>query len=184
MVVSIIKLIKNNIQSLNYFKEEIETKINLIAEELLFKGRARQYTFEIISQEVFALPLLKIIFNMLKELKSFKDSGFYKVLIITIEFTDGSIKTLHPNICISNKTTYLEYYKLIKEYINSFFEPHYNFDIKLFRVIVWNMDLYANKKIQITESTIKIEDLNTHINKMKKKIISLKILIFLHTENH
>lgn len=79
--------------------------------------------------------------------------GKYKVIIVTA-IIDGVEFSFHHNILITNNTTFEEYYHLVKDIIVNNYEVGYPVEvIPLFRVIVWNLNNYKNKKIKLTSSS-------------------------------
>lgn len=81
----------------------------------------------------------------------FINLGFNKV-IITSSVINSSEYSFHHNILLTNKTTFNEYYNQVIDYIDLHYESDnsYGLDvIPAFKVKVWNMDNYLNKKIKI-----------------------------------
>lgn len=64
---------------------------------------------------------------------------------------------LHPNILLTNNTTFIEYYDEIKDHINNNYSNNSTYpseSIPHFEVLVWNVDDFRNKHIKITKSAL------------------------------
>lgn len=62
--------------------------------------------------------------------------------------------TYHQYILVNNETSFDDYYKGIKSYINKLYLIGYEVhDAMNFNMRVWNMDNVNNKKIKITKTT-------------------------------
>lgn len=120
----------------------------------LFKGRALELTYSLVNPGILTLAILKSLYLNILCNDLFIGFGTRKVILITVQFTDKSHKVLHPNVLITNFTPFYVYYLLVKEYIRPFFNPYYGEDIAFFKVLVWNMDDFANKNIKITVNGI------------------------------
>jgi hypothetical protein len=89
--------------------------------------------------------------------EKFLNFGFYKI-IITSTVIYNQEHSYHHNILLTNNTTFETYYKSVCEYIITHYgDDNYGIDIiPSFRVKVWNMDSYKNRKITITKNPNKI----------------------------
>lgn len=86
---------------------------------------------------------------------TFKNFGKYKVIIVSA-IVDNVEFNYHHNILLTNNTSFDQYYEKVKDIIATHFHKGYQMDIvNSFKIIVWNMDKIANKKIKITSTTVK-----------------------------
>jgi hypothetical protein len=65
---------------------------------------------------------LKAIHNKLMNNKEFLEFGFKKVIILFSKMEDGSEITFHPNVLITNNTSFNVYYKSIEKYIQTTYD--------------------------------------------------------------
>nr|YP_010991018.1 hypothetical protein UYP79_mgp045 [Pappia fissilis]WOX61291.1 hypothetical protein [Pappia fissilis] len=120
---------------IEYSKSSIEGQIRLLL-----------ITFQTLTNE----PLVKSIRNVYLELlnnENFKNFGSNKIIITSVITTTGELM-LHRNILIKNDTTFEDFFNKIKEDLIKFDDPGYNQTgevYTIFRVRVWNLDVYANK---------------------------------------
>ena len=104
-----------------------------------------------------------MLFNLYTSLMTnerFIKFGFNKVTI-TSAVIHSSEYSFHHNVLITNNTTFDEYYNQVIDYIDLHYnsEDSYGVDIiPAFKVKVWNMDNYLNKKIKINNNTAKISN--------------------------
>lgn len=121
--------------------------------------------------------IMKIIFHELQNNETFKNFGEYKI-IITSAIINGKETAFHHNVLIKNETTFEEYWRKIENYISETYEEGYNLTvIPSFKVRVFNVDDYRNKKIKITKSTLNRKE----TNKIKNRHTSMKGARGLHT---
>ena len=106
----------------------------------------------------------EVLFNLYTSLMNndrFIKFGFNKV-IITSAVILSSEYSFHHNVLITNNTAFDEYYNQVIDYIDLHYnsEDSYGVDIiPAFKVKVWNMDNYLNKKIKINNNnTAKISN--------------------------
>lgn len=105
---------------------------------------------------------LQYIFNELQNTEEFINFGKYKIIITQVLTSSGPL-TLHRNVLIKNDTTFEEFYSKIKYDLVKFKDHDYhnlNEIMSVFRVLVWNVDLYENINIKRTLSTINISQPN------------------------
>jgi hypothetical protein len=99
--------------------------------------------------------VLRSIYFTLINNNTFKNFGHYKVIIVSA-IIDEQEFNYHHNVLITNNTTFEQYYAKVKDSIATHFNDGYKIDIvNSFKIIVWNMDNLANKKIKMTSSTVK-----------------------------
>ena len=84
----------------------------------------------------------------------FFNFGEYKVVI-----ANGRIKNytfnLHHNVLIKNDTAFEGYWNQVENSVETIIEKGYTIlGIPIVEIIVWNMDLYANKKIKISKNAL------------------------------
>nr|YP_009739386.1 DNA polymerase 2 [Tricholoma terreum]QIC20230.1 DNA polymerase 2 [Tricholoma terreum] len=99
----------------------------------------------------------------------FINFGFNKV-IITSSIINSAEYSFHHNVLITNNTTFDEYYNQVIDYIDSHYDSEDNsYGIEIipaFKVKVWNMDNYLNKKIKINKNnTIQISQKRNYSTK-------------------
>jgi hypothetical protein len=84
--------------------------------------------------------------------KDFLNLGEHKVIIVNGKIKNDTFN-LHHNILIKNNTTFYDYWNEIEDILENVSEEGYAFvGIPIIEINVWNMDLYANKKIKITKN--------------------------------
>jgi hypothetical protein len=87
--------------------------------------------------------------------ETFINFGKYKVIIVSA-IVDGEEFNYHHNILITNNTSFEQYYNKVKDILATHFNEGYQIDVvETFKILVWNMDEFANKNIKITSSTVK-----------------------------
>jgi hypothetical protein len=95
---------------------------------------------------------LKGIYITLMNNERFLEFGFNKVIIVTA-ITYEEEFSFHHNVLITNTTTFEEYYTTVKDIIMTNYEDGDPIDVvPMFKVMVWNMDEFKNKKIKITRN--------------------------------
>jgi hypothetical protein len=163
--------ISENLNKLtNYLNREHSLK--LISLSYTNSGRYLIYHFNNESLKSHR-DILFNIYIFLMNNDRFINFGFNKV-IITSSVINGSEYSYHHNILITNKTTFNEYYNQVIDYI----DLHYSEDSdcspgveipQAFKVKVWNMDNYLNKKIKINRNEF---NKNIQINIANKDQVS------------
>ena len=135
-------------------KEVVTNKITMDKIQYHNKGRYLIYYFNNTDLESSSEQVLKYIFTLLMSDDRFKNFGENKT-IITTAYIDGDDFAYHPNVLITNKTTFEEYYNYVERFITENYEDGYPCNvIPRFRVRVWNMDHLANKTIKINATPI------------------------------
>ena len=110
---------------------------------------------------------------MKKFLKT-KKFGNNKVVILQTIIND-KVYSLHHNVKINNKTTFKEYWNIIKDQIQVNYDKDYLIDFHLnLRALVWNLDNVKNKNIQIhkNNSSLSIEDIEKKWLQIKSKFLN------------
>jgi hypothetical protein len=113
-----------------------------------------------------------VLFNLYTSLMNnerFINFGFNKV-IITSSIINSAEYSFHHNVLITNNTTFDEYYNQVIDYIDLHYDSEdnsYGIDIiPAFKVKVWNMDNYLNKKIKINRNnTVQISQKRNYSTK-------------------
>jgi hypothetical protein len=151
ILTNILSGISENLNKLtNYLNREHSLK--LISLSYTNSGRFLIYHFNNESLKTHR-DILFNIYTFLMNNDRFINFGFNKV-IITSSVINGSEYSYHHNILLTNKTTFNEYFNQVIDYI----DLHYSEDSdcspgveipQAFKVKVWNMDNYLNKKIKI-----------------------------------
>jgi len=105
---------KKSFKAINYLKRNNNIKFGTIVYDE--KGRFLQFFIE----NTNLLPhkeALKAIYEKLMSNEEFLNFGRKKVILLFSKLDNGSTITFHPNVFISNNTTFDEYYKSIENYI-------------------------------------------------------------------
>lgn len=87
----------------------------------------------------------------------FKEFGKNKIIIVKAVINHNLSYMLHPNILLTNQTTFKEYYEEIKDNINTNYSHNSSYPSEMvpqFEILVWNVDDFRNKHIKITKSTL------------------------------
>jgi len=89
---------------------------------------------------------LRLVYNRLITDSSFRNFGEKKVIIINATTNLSGEEGLHPNVLITNTTTFEDYYSRVINYIN--YQLIYdNYEvIETLNIKIWNLDLLTNKK--------------------------------------
>ena len=94
------------------------------------------------------------IYHFLMNNKDFLDFGEHKVIIVNGRIKNDTFN-LHHNILLKNNTTFEEYWNKIEDFLENNYDEGYAINgIPMIEINVWNMDLYANKKIKITKNAV------------------------------
>lgn len=148
MIKNIILKIVNytTLQSLkfsNYITSDDITMSKAIYEE---SGRYIRYTV-VNNKSLEVKELLRLVYNRLITDSSFRNFGEKKVIIINATTNLSGEEGLHPNVFITNTTTFEDYYSRIINYIN--YQLIYdNYEvIETLNIKIWNLDLLINKNI-------------------------------------
>ena len=90
------------------------------------------------------------IYNTVFTLDSFKSLGKNKIVIVTGK-DDLFTFNVHPNVFVTNNTTYQEYFNAVKDLINNRYDQsgYLNEITNYFIVKVWDMDHLQNSNIKI-----------------------------------
>jgi len=154
----IIKAVSNIITLFNNFLKKLE---NFLAEDKLNLIRTSQHTlgrninFILSNHKLLEnKDLFFQIYMFLMTNKDFLDFGEYKIIIV-----NGRVKNttfnLHHNVLIKNDTSFKGYWNKIEEGLESITEKGYTIlGVPIIEINVWNMDLYANKRIKITKNAL------------------------------
>ena len=94
----------------------------------------------------------KSIYENLMNDQDFLNFGQNKIIVITAVCQEYRYN-FHPNINITNNTTFNKYYSNIRKYIDKHYTDtnsfiYYNNIIPVFSVKIWNVDLIKNKNIK------------------------------------
>ena len=151
---------KSSLHISNYLDKDKIPLIQLLSIE--YSKRTKQndprlvvFTFKI-NYDLSLDDSMKCIFSELLKRPEFLDFGENKIIITQAIISNGALM-LHRNVLIDNDTTVEELYLQIKGDLAKFaatnYHNHYEF-MSVFRVRVWDVDLYENLKIKRTLSTI------------------------------
>jgi len=127
----------------NYITSDDITMSKAIYEE---SGRYIRYTV-VNNKSLEVKELLRLVYNRLITDSSFRNFGEKKVIIINATTNLSGEEGLHPNVFITNTTTFEDYYSRIINYIN--YQLIYdNYEvIETLNIKIWNLDLLINKNI-------------------------------------
>jgi len=114
-------------------------------------GRYLRYTV-VNNKTLEVKDLLRLVYNRLLTDPTFRNFGEKKVIIINATSPNLSGEPcLHPNVLITNTTTFDDYYSRVKNYINNQWLDNnigYNNEVvRTLNIKIWNLDLLTNKKI-------------------------------------
>lgn len=101
--------------------------------------------------------ILKAIFQNLMNNSKFLKFGNNKIIFVKAVINHNLSYMLHPNILLTNYTTFKEYYEEIKDNINTNYSDNSSYPSEMiphFEILVWNVDDLRNKHIRITKSTL------------------------------
>jgi hypothetical protein len=122
---------------------------------IIFDSKGRYLEFLI--ENTWLLPhkvALRSIHRKLMINKDFLNFGGKKVIMLFSKLDNGSTITFHPNVFITNTTSFNDYYKSIENYIQMTYDNttlYGNIDqILEFKLLVWNLDNIQNKNIKLT----------------------------------
>ena len=126
----------------NYITSDDITMSKAIYEE---SGRYLRYTV-VNNKSLEVKDLLRLVYNRLITDSSFRKFGEKKVIIINATTNLSGEEGLHPNVLITNTTTFEDYYSRVINYIN--YQLIYdNYEvIETLNIKIWNLDLLTNKK--------------------------------------
>ena len=107
--------------------------------------------------------------------KDFLKFGEFKII-----FVNGRVKNttfnLHHNVLIKNDTSFNVYWNKIEDALESITEKGYTvLGVPIIEINVWNMDLYANKKIKITKNALTGSETFVLYNKHTNNIAGVKV---------
>ena len=151
---------KSSLHISNYLDKDKIPLIQLLSIENSKKTKQNEHRLAVFTFKInFDLSLddsMKCIFSELLKRPEFLDFGENKIIITQAIISNGALM-LHRNVLIDNDTTVEELYLQIKGDLAKFaatnYHNHYEF-MSVFRVRVWDVDLYENRKIKRTLSTI------------------------------
>ena len=114
-------------------------------------GRYLRYTV-VNNKRLEVKDLLRLVHSRLITDSTFRNFGEKKVIIINATTTNlQGEPCLHPNVFITNSTTFEDYYSRIKNYINSqWLDDNIGYNNEVVRTLnikIWNLDLLTNKNI-------------------------------------
>lgn len=163
----------------NNFLKKIE---NLLSEDDLILIRTSHHTLG--RNKVFILSNHKLleskdlffkIYMFLLSNKDFLNFGEYKVIIVNGRIKDTTFN-LHHNVLIRNDTPFHTYWNRIEGSLESITDRGYTIlGVPLIEVNVWNMDMYANKKIKITKNALTGKEILFLYDKHSDKIAGVNI---------
>ena len=109
------------------------------------------------------------IYMFLMNNQDFLDFGEYKIIIVNGKIRND-IFNLHHNVLIKNNTSFYDYWNKIENILEHIYEEGYGVEgIPMIEINVWNMDLYANKKIKITKNALNESELTLTNKKLFQK---------------
>jgi hypothetical protein len=109
--------------------------------------------------------------------RDFLDFGEYKLIIVNATVNNASFN-LHPNVLMKNDTSFKAYWNKIEGSLDSLSDRGYAvivIGIPIIEINAWNMDLYANKKIKITNNALTGSELITLRDKHSENNTALNL---------
>ena len=144
-IFKIISLLTLNI--LNYLQLDDLSMSKAIYEE---SGRYLRYTV-VNNKRLEVKDLLRIVHTRLLTDPTFRNFGEKKVIIINATTNLSGEEGLHPNVFITNTTTFEDYYSRVKNYISKqWLDDSIGYGgevIETLNIKIWNLDLLINKNI-------------------------------------
>jgi hypothetical protein len=105
---------KINYKLINYFQTNDEVEFGSI----IYDSRGRFLEFLIVNKQLLPHRVaLRSIHRKLMSNKDFLNFGSKKVIMLFSKLDTGSTITFHPNVFITNSTSFNEYYNSIEKYI-------------------------------------------------------------------
>ena len=177
----IIKAVSNIITLFNNFLKKLE---KFLAEDKLVLIRTSHHTlgrninFILSNHKLLENKSLFFqIYMFLMTNKQFLDFGEYKIIIVNAKVKNTTFN-LHHNVLIKNDTTFNDYWNNIEDALETITEQGYTvFGLPIIEINVWNMDLYANKRIKITKNAISGDETFILYEKHSEKIAGVKFKI-------
>jgi hypothetical protein len=164
----VINILRYIIYILIYITSKLDTKKAMTILYTAYNDNGRYLLYSLSNNNLSNRK--KVLYNIYTSLMSderFRSFGNKKVIIVS-GIVDGNEFNFHHNILISNNTTFEEYYNNVKNIINNLYDEGYQVDvIPSFKVMVWNMDEFSNRKIKITKDATTL-----NYNKISKRMFS------------
>ena len=179
MLTQIIKGLSKIITLFNNSLKKLET---FLAEDKLILIRTSHHTLgrnlNFILSNHKLLENKELFFQIYMFLMTNKD--FLKFGEFKIIFVNGRVKNttfnLHHNVLIKNDTSFIVYWNKIEDALESITEKGYTvLGVPIIEINVWNMDLYANKKIKITKNVLTKSETFILYNKHTNNIAGVKV---------
>lgn len=131
-------------------------------------GRYIRYTV-VNNKRLEVKDLLRIVHNRLLTDPTFRNFGEKKVIIINASSPNLSGEPcLHPNVFITNTTTFEDYYSRVKNYISKqWLDDSIGYGGEVVRTLnikIWNLDLLTNKNINKNSKYLNNENSGFPIN--------------------
>ncbi len=154
----ILKLISKMLTLFNLFIQKLEKILsddNLILVRTAHHTLGRNKNFILSNHKLLeGEALFFAIYVFLMTNRDFLDFGKHKVIIVNGKMKDYTFN-LHHNVLLKNDTPFLAYWNKIEKNLESIYDRGYPVQsIPIIEINVWNMDLYANKKIKITKNAL------------------------------
>jgi hypothetical protein len=135
------------INKLNLIINKLTKNNKLTINSIIHNDTGRFYQYLLTNNNLLShKEVLHGIYNTLMSDETFKNFGTYKVIIVSA-MIDGEEFNYHHNVLITNNTSFEQYYNEVKDILSSHFVDGYQIDtVQSFKILVWNIDLLANKK--------------------------------------
>jgi len=145
-----------NLYDVDYIINKSTKNKKLAINSIIHNDTGRFYQYIISNNNLLShKDVLHGIYNTLMNDETFINFGKYKVIIVS-GIVEGEEFNYHHNILFTNDTSFEQYYNKVKDILATHFNDGYQIDVvESFKILVWNMDEFANKNIKITSSTVK-----------------------------
>ena len=113
--------------------------------------------------------LFEAIYKTLFSNKDFIESGFKKIIILSVTLESGQEYNLHSNILIDNETQFDEYYHYASEELSNYHNLQYGYHneaVLRYNMLVWNVDNQQNKQIKQTLNALDAKGLPEKTKKL------------------
>ncbi len=148
----VIKIFKNIKFIISRIINKMEQN-DITMSQAVYKETGRYLIYTVVNNNMLEIKeLLELVYNQLQSDKTFLNFGEKKVILINAETPNlNGLPCVHPNVFITNNTTFEDYYSKIRYYIDSEWldtNVGYGIDvIKILHIKIWNLDLFKNSNI-------------------------------------
>jgi deoxyhypusine synthase len=126
----IITILTKFINIINIIINKLTKNNNLTISSIIHNDSGRFYQYYLTNNKLLShKEVLNGIYNTLISDETFKNFGKYKVIIISAIYEKQEVN-FHPNILLTNNTSFEEYYNKVKNVISTQFNKGYKRDIR------------------------------------------------------